>query len=210
MFEGLSSAALLGALVYFLSDQTILVRAIAGAIIGAAAFVSIPAGISWALDQTSPVRLSVVCSPVVMPRTVPDGGYITIHLYPGGGASSASYGEAGSPTGYSGNEPAFRCEVRNQSGRELSALRVTLPAKYHPIQGKLPIESDTIESKISVIAPFLDARPEYPFTFYVQDPREFGVTISGIEITYERPTPRDRAIKISNQMINPIAFGRTQ
>ena len=207
MFEGLSGAAVLGALIYFLSDQTIVVRAVAGAIIGAAAFVSIPAGIGWVLDQTSPVRLSVVCLPAVMPTKVPEGGYTTIHLYPGAGGSSASYGETGSPTGYSRDEQAFRCEVRNQSGKELSALRVTLPAKYHPIQGKLTIESDKMESKISIIAPFLDARPERPFTFYIKDPREFGVTISSVQVTYERPTPRDRAIKITNQLINPIAFG---
>jgi hypothetical protein len=85
--------------------------------------------------QIDPVEITVDCSATTMPAKLPASGtLITVIPFPGAGGSTIKNGEVGEAIGW-GPLPAFKCEVRNLSGKVLPAIKITLPVEYRERDG---------------------------------------------------------------------------
>jgi hypothetical protein len=143
-----------------------------------------------------------------MPTKLPPDGFTVVMLYPGGGGSMIGYGEAGEATGWAPNTVAYKCEVRNLSGKALPAIEITLPVNYRNSDGS-DIESDKRTGKIKIIAQRIDANADKPFSFYVYAAGSFGAKIEKLEADYHQNDPSNPPIEIKSNLLFPIDFGST-
>lgn len=101
---------------------------------------------------------------------------------------------------------AYRCEVRNLSGKPLPAIAITLPIKYRNGDGS-EIEPAKQFGKIRIVAQRLDAASDKPFVFFVFNPGGYGATVEKIEADYHEPDPSNPIIEIKSNLLHPIEFG---
>jgi hypothetical protein len=209
MFKNSVAVTIGGAILACFLQQAWWLRGLEGAALGFASFVTIPAVYTWAKRKMEAVHITVGCSPAAMPTKLPPEGFTTVMLFPGAGGSMVGYGEGGEPTGWPKDTPAYRCEVRNLSGKVLPAISITLPVEYRNADGSA-IEEAKRHKKITIIAPRLDAQSERPFVFYVRCPSVYGAKISEIFVDYYDKDPALPPIDVKSNLLFPIEFGMAQ
>jgi hypothetical protein len=181
------------------------IRGLEGAALGLTTFIALPALYKWAKSSNDFADITIECSPAVIPTKLPANGFLVVMLYPGRGGSMQGYGEEGEPTGWPPNSRAYKCMVRNLSGKPLPAVYFSLPVVYRNVNGT-ELEESKRFNRIKLIAHRLDESSDKPFTFYVYASGDFAATVDTIEAEYYRPDPTDPSIRIKSNLIFPMQF----